>query len=74
MQRRELLSIAAVGATSGCVAGYTPQGRRTDPAAEEEVTPIPLVEQGIPSDICEESLEPEGFLAVDDPAFGSPDD
>lgn len=72
MQRRELLSLAAAAATAGCTAGYTRWDRSADGSSGTEPTPIPLARQGLPADICEEDLKPEGFLAIDEPAFGSP--
>jgi hypothetical protein len=73
MRRRDLLASLGAVATAGCTAGYT----ASDPVDRREtgtVTAIPLAKQGRPRDICEEELKPEGFLAVENPAFGSPEE
>jgi hypothetical protein len=72
MRRRELLAVLGIGASTGCTVGYTrdrESGRRTETAEGRS-----LAEEGIPPAICEEDLRPDGFLAVDDPAFGVPED
>jgi hypothetical protein len=79
MRRRQLLAAGAVGAslgTAGCVAGYQGSQEAATGDGDDEVTTLPLAEQGVPSTICEEDIKPDGILAVDEPAFADdwPDD
>lgn len=77
MRRRELLLAGASAGLAGCITAPTSS---TDESTDTEhgdgstIEAPTLAEQGVPATICEESLKPDGIRAIEEPAFGSPNE
>jgi len=87
MRRRDYLAAAGALGLAGCVGnvpGRSDEGSATEARPEDDGNPeadnestvtVPsLAERGNPTTICDEAISPGGIRAIEEPAFGSPDE